>query len=72
MSRFAVLLGDTIMDSVIPVTQQLMDTYETIRRFGDRGRRSPGQQGKPLWNRWRKLTERHHPGIEHAGGKTCY
>jgi len=25
---FAVLLGDTIMDSVIPVTQQLMDTYE--------------------------------------------
>jgi len=28
---FAVLLGDTIMDSVIPVTQQLMDTYETYR-----------------------------------------
>ncbi|HLK98838.1 MAG TPA: UTP--glucose-1-phosphate uridylyltransferase GalU [Hymenobacter sp.] len=25
---FAVLLGDTIMDSVIPVTQQLIDTYE--------------------------------------------
>ncbi len=25
---FAVLLGDTIMDSVIPVTQQLVDTYE--------------------------------------------
>lgn len=25
---FAVLLGDTIMDSVIPVTQQLLDTYE--------------------------------------------
>ncbi len=25
---FAVLLGDTIMDSVIPVTQQLMDTFE--------------------------------------------
>ncbi|MFT4032324.1 MAG: UTP--glucose-1-phosphate uridylyltransferase GalU [Siphonobacter sp.] len=28
---FAVLLGDTIMDSVIPVTQQLIDTYETYR-----------------------------------------
>jgi UTP--glucose-1-phosphate uridylyltransferase len=25
---FAVLLGDTIMDSVIPVTQQLIDTYQ--------------------------------------------
>ncbi|KAB7729060.1 UTP--glucose-1-phosphate uridylyltransferase GalU [Rudanella paleaurantiibacter] len=25
---FAVLLGDTIMDAVIPVTQQLLDTYE--------------------------------------------
>ncbi len=25
---FAVLLGDTVMDSVIPVTQQLIDTYE--------------------------------------------
>lgn len=25
---FAVLLGDTIMDAVIPVTQQLIDTYE--------------------------------------------
>ncbi len=25
---FAVLLGDTIMDSVIPVTRQLVDTYE--------------------------------------------
>ena len=25
---FAVLLGDTIMDSVIPVTQQLIDTFE--------------------------------------------
>lgn len=25
---FAVLLGDTIVDSVIPVTQQLIDTYE--------------------------------------------
>ncbi|MDR1582986.1 MAG: UTP--glucose-1-phosphate uridylyltransferase GalU [Prevotellaceae bacterium] len=25
---FAVLLGDTIIDSVIPVTQQLIDTYE--------------------------------------------
>jgi len=28
---FAVLLGDTIMDSVIPVTQQLIDTYEQYR-----------------------------------------
>jgi UTP--glucose-1-phosphate uridylyltransferase len=28
---FAVLLGDTIMDSVIPVTQQLIDTYEQHR-----------------------------------------
>lgn len=28
---FAVLLGDTIMDSVIPVTQQLMDTFATYR-----------------------------------------
>lgn len=25
---FAVLLGDTIIDSVIPVTQQLIDIYE--------------------------------------------
>lgn len=28
---FAVLLGDTIIDSVIPVTQQLADTYEQYR-----------------------------------------
>ena len=28
---FAVLLGDTIMDSVIPAIQQLMDTFETYR-----------------------------------------
>ena len=28
MSRLRCLLGDTIMDSVIPVTQQLIDTYE--------------------------------------------
>jgi UTP--glucose-1-phosphate uridylyltransferase len=28
---FAVLLGDTIMDSAIPVTQQLIDTFETYR-----------------------------------------
>ena len=28
---FAVLLGDTIMDSVIPVTQQLIDTYDQYR-----------------------------------------
>lgn len=28
---FAVLLGDTIIDSVIPVTQQLIDTYEQYR-----------------------------------------
>ena len=32
---FAVLLGDTIMDSVIPVTQQLIDTYAAIRLLGD-------------------------------------
>jgi UTP--glucose-1-phosphate uridylyltransferase len=29
---FAVLLGDTILDSVIPVTQQLIDTYEQYRQ----------------------------------------
>ena len=29
---FAVLLGDTIIDSVIPVTQQLIDTYEQYRQ----------------------------------------
>ncbi len=29
---FAVLLGDTIVDSVIPVTQQLMDIYNQYRR----------------------------------------
>lgn len=29
---FAVLLGDTIIDSVIPVTQQLIDTYEQYQR----------------------------------------
>jgi len=28
---FAVLLGDTIMDSIIPVTQQLMDVYNQYR-----------------------------------------
>jgi UTP--glucose-1-phosphate uridylyltransferase len=28
---FAVLLGDTIIDSVIPVTQQLIDIYEQYR-----------------------------------------
>ena len=28
---FAVLLGDTILDSVIPVTQQLIDVYEQYR-----------------------------------------
>lgn len=28
---FAVLLGDTIMDSVIPVTQQLIDTYDQYK-----------------------------------------
>lgn len=28
---FAVLLGDTIIDSIIPVTQQLIDTYEQYR-----------------------------------------
>jgi UTP--glucose-1-phosphate uridylyltransferase len=28
---FAVLLGDTIMDSVIPVTQQLIDVYNQYR-----------------------------------------
>ena len=28
---FAVLLGDTIVDSVIPVTQQLMDIYEQYK-----------------------------------------
>jgi UTP--glucose-1-phosphate uridylyltransferase len=29
---FAVLLGDTIIDSVIPVTQQLIDIYDQYRR----------------------------------------
>ena len=29
---FVVLLGDTIIDSVIPVTQQLVDTYEQYRQ----------------------------------------
>ncbi len=29
---FAVLLGDTIIDSVIPVTQQLIDIYEQFRQ----------------------------------------
>ena len=29
---FAVLLGDTIIDSVIPVTQQLIDSYEQFRQ----------------------------------------
>jgi len=29
---FAVLLGDTIVDSVIPVTQQLIDIYEQFRQ----------------------------------------
>lgn len=29
---FAVLLGDTIIDSVIPVTQQMIDTYEQYRQ----------------------------------------
>lgn len=29
---FAVLLGDTIIDSVIPVTQQLIDTYEQFKQ----------------------------------------
>jgi UTP--glucose-1-phosphate uridylyltransferase len=29
---FAVLLGDTIIDSIIPVTQQLIDTYEQYRQ----------------------------------------
>ena len=29
---FAVLLGDTILDSVIPVTQQLIDSYEQYRQ----------------------------------------
>ncbi len=29
---FAVLLGDTIIDSVIPVTQQLVDTYEQYKQ----------------------------------------
>jgi len=29
---FAVLLGDTIIDSVIPVTQQLIDTYEQYKQ----------------------------------------
>ena len=28
---FAVLLGDTVVDSIIPVTQQLIDTYEQYR-----------------------------------------
>lgn len=29
---FAVLLGDTIIDSVIPVTQQLIDSYDQFRQ----------------------------------------
>lgn len=29
---FAVLLGDTIIDSIIPVTQQLIDSYEQYRQ----------------------------------------
>ncbi len=29
---FAVLLGDTVIDSVIPVTQQLIDSYEQYRQ----------------------------------------
>lgn len=29
---FAVLLGDTILDSVIPVTQQLIDTYDQYKQ----------------------------------------
>jgi UTP--glucose-1-phosphate uridylyltransferase len=29
---FAVLLGDTVIDSVIPVTQQLIDTFEQYRQ----------------------------------------
>lgn len=29
---FAVLLGDTIVDSVIPVTQQMIDTYEQYKQ----------------------------------------
>ncbi|MFW6371371.1 MAG: UTP--glucose-1-phosphate uridylyltransferase GalU [Bacteroidota bacterium] len=29
---FAVLLGDTIIDSVIPVTQQMIDTYDQYRQ----------------------------------------
>ncbi|HJX71299.1 MAG TPA: UTP--glucose-1-phosphate uridylyltransferase GalU [Bacteroidales bacterium] len=30
---FAVLLGDTIIDSVIPVTQQLIDTFEQFKQI---------------------------------------
>ncbi len=30
---FAVLLGDTIIDSVIPVTQQLIDTFEQYKQM---------------------------------------
>ena len=61
---FAVLLGDTIMDSVIPVTQQLIDTYaqygcsviaveevphDKVDRYGIVG-------GKPLSDRILELT----------------
>ncbi|MBC3786447.1 UTP--glucose-1-phosphate uridylyltransferase GalU [Spirosoma utsteinense] len=56
---FAVLLGDTIMDSVIPVTQQLIDTYaqygcsviaveevphDKVNRYGIVGGRSIGDR----------------------------
>ena len=72
---FAVLLGDTIMDSVIPVTQQLIDTYaqyggsviavekvphDKVNRYGIVG-------GNPLSDRIIELTDLvEKPSIEDA------
>ena len=72
---FAVLLGDTIMDSVIPVTQQLIDTYaqyggsviavekvphDKVNRYGIVG-------GNPLSDRIMEITDLvEKPSIEEA------
>jgi UTP--glucose-1-phosphate uridylyltransferase len=62
---FAVLLGDTVVDSVIPATQQLLDMYEQYRRPViaveevplDKVSRYGIVGGKPLGERVYEITE---------------
>jgi UTP--glucose-1-phosphate uridylyltransferase len=62
---FAVLLGDTIIDSVIPVTQQLIDSYEQFRQTVIAVETVPWEKvsrygiagGNPISDRIMQLTE---------------